>query len=153
MYNYVNYSYINFTNEWQRAVLGGAIGALVAIGILFMVLVFASLYVYHSLAWMRIAKRMKFKKSWLAWIPIAAGAMKLKIGKFHWAWIFLILIPLFGWIALIVLLTIATWRIFEKLGHPGWFALSFPAMFVPGIAMFGWIAYLVIIGVIAWEKK
>ena len=153
MYNALNYSYMNFTNEWQRAVVGGAVGTLIAFGILFMVLVLSALYVYHSLAWMKIAKKMKFKKSWLAWIPVADLAMRLKIGKFHWAWVFLILIPILGWTALIVLVTIATWRIFDKLGSPGWLALSFPLMFVPGISWIGWIAYLVVIGVVAWGKK
>jgi hypothetical protein len=147
------YDYMNLTTEWQRAVLGGAMGTLIAIGILFMILVFAALYVYHSLAWTAIAKKMKFKKSWLAWVPIASGAMKLKLGKFNWAWIFLILIPIFGWMALIVLITIATWRIFEKLRHPRWYALSFPLMFCPGISFIGFIAYFVIIGVVAWGKK
>lgn len=147
------YDYLNITDEWQRAVLGGAVGTLIAIGILFLIFVMFALYVYHSLAWMKIANKMKFKKSWLAWIPIAGGAMKLKLGKFSWAWIFLILIPIFGWIALIVLITISTWRIFEKLHYSGWLALFFPLMFVPGIAWIGGIAYLVIIGVVAWGKR
>ncbi len=54
---------------------------------------------------------------------------------------------------MIVLLTIAMWRILEKLGHDGWLALSFTIMFIPGIAWIGWIAYLIVIGIVAWEKK
>mgnify|MGYP001611624563 FL=1 len=149
MYNYTNYSYMDLTNEWQRAVLGGAVGTLIAFGILFMILVFATLYVYHSLAWMKIAKKMKYKKAWLAWVPFGSSAMRLQLGKFHWAWVFLWIFPP----AVIVLLTIATWRIFEKLRYSGWLALSFPLMFIPGVSWLGWIAYLVIIGRVAWGKK
>ena len=73
--------------------------------------------------------------------------MILQLGGFNWAWIFLILIPIFGWIALTVLLVIATWRIFEKRKYPGWFSLS---IIIPKI---GLILYLIAIGFVAWGKK
>lgn len=149
----VNYTYVNMTDQWQNAMLAGALGTLVAFGILFLIFLMAAFYVYHSLAWYAIAKKMKFKKAWLAWIPIADEAMKLKLGKFHWTWVFLILIPIFGWAALIVLVTIATWRIFEKLKYSGWWALSFPAIFVPVISWIGAIVYTIMIGVVAWNRK
>jgi hypothetical protein len=116
-------------------------------------LVLIALYVYRSITWMTIAKKMKYKKAWLAWIPFAHSAMKLQLGKFHWAWVFLFLIPIFGWLALIILLTTATWRIYEKQKYPGWLALAFPAMFVPKISIVGLVAHLVIIGFVAWKKK
>ena len=116
-------------------------------------LFFVALYIYHALAWMTIAKKMKFKYPWLSWIPFACSAMKLKLGKFHWAWIFLVLIPIAGWIALIVLLTIATWRIFEKERFPAWLSLSFPLMFLPKLSIIGFVAYFVSIGMIAWDNK
>ena len=147
------YDYMQLTDSWKQAVLGGAIGAFVALGILFIIFVMTALYVYHSLAWMTIAKRMKFKDAWLSWIPIASEAMKLKIGKFHWAWIFLILVPILGWIALIVLLTISSWRVFDKLGHPGWFALFFAGIFIPGISWIGFVGYMIIVGRVAWGKR
>lgn len=141
--------YLNLTSEWQKAMMGGAIGALIAIGILFILFVVFALYIYHSLAWMKIAKKMKYKRAWLAWIPFGSSAMRLQLGKFHWAWVFLWIFPP----AVIVLLTIAMWRIFERLRYPGWLALSFPVMFIPGIAWIGGIAYLVNIGIVAWRKK
>lgn len=143
----------NLPAGYQEAFTGGAIGAsLVTLGI-FAVLVGIAFYVYHSWAWMVIAKKMKHKKPWLAWIPFAASAMRLQLGKFHWAWIFLVLIPIVGWIALIILLTISMWRIFENQKYSGWTSLSFPAMFVPRISGIGTIAYLIIIGFVAWKKK
>ncbi|MEK6844304.1 MAG: hypothetical protein AABX83_02655 [Nanoarchaeota archaeon] len=127
--------------------VGGFVGALIAIGILFAVTVLIGFYVYFALAWQTIAKKMKYRRSWLAWIPVANIAMMLSLGGFHWAWIFLILIPILGWIALFVLLIISTWRIFEKRKYPGWFSLS---MLIPKV---GTILYLVAIGFVAWKDK
>jgi len=121
--------------------------AIIALGIAIIILFLIALYVYTSLAWWTIAKKLKYKKAWLAWIPIANLAMMLQIGGFHWAWVFLILIPILGWIALFVLIIIATWRIFEKRKYPGWFSLS---MIIPKV---GGILYLIAIGVVAWGKK
>ena len=90
----------------------GAFGALIAVAILLAIFLAIGLYVYFAIAWMTIAKKMKYKHPWLAWIPIANCAMILQIGGFHWAWIFLVLVPIVGWIALFVLFIIANWRIF-----------------------------------------
>src|SRR3989344_2468192 len=85
------------------ALIGGTFGALVALGIMIAVLIFLALYVYFAFAWMTIARKLKYKYPWLAWIPFANIAMILQLGGFHWAWVFLILIPFAGWIAIIVL--------------------------------------------------
>ena len=132
---------------FAQAFAGGAFGVLVAVGILVAVFLLAVLYVYHSLAWMTIARKLKYKNAWLAWIPFASTAMRLQLGGFHWAWTFLYLIPILGWIALIVLLVISYWRIFEKRKYPGWFSLS---MVFPKI---GGILYLVILGFVAWKDR
>lgn len=126
---------------------GGFIGALVAIGVLFMIFLIAAIYAYQALAWMTIARKLKYKRAWLAWIPIANVAMILQLGGFHWAWVFLILIPVLGWIALLVLVIIAVWRIFEKRKYPGWFSLS---MIIPKV---GGILYLIVIGFVAWQDR
>jgi len=134
-------------NEVPDYFIGGAIGALIAIGILFVILFLVALYVYTSLAWMTIARKMKYKRAWLAWIPVANGAMMLQLGGFHWAWILLILIPILGWIPLFILIVIATWKIFEKRKYPGWFSLS---MIIPKL---GGILYLIAIGFVAWKDR
>jgi len=127
---------------------GGAIfGGLLLLGILFILIIIGFIYVYSSWAWMTIAKKLKYKKAWLAWIPIANGAMILQLGGFHWAWIFLIFLPILGWIPLFVLIIIATWRIFEKRKYPGWFSLS---MVIPKL---GGLVYLVIIGFVSWKDR
>ena len=96
---------------------------------------------------MTIARKLKYKHPWLAWIPIAATAMRLQLGKFHWAWVFLIFIPIFGWIALFVLAIIATWRIYEYRKYPGWFSL---ALLIPQV---GWILHMIAVGFVAWADK
>jgi len=126
---------------------GGILSAFVALGIILLILFLVFLYVYFSLAWSIIAKKLKYKRAWLAWIPIVNIAMILQLGGFNWAWIFLIVIPIFGWIALLVLLIIASWRIFDRRNYPGWFSLS---MIIPQV---GGILYLIALGFIAWKDR
>ncbi len=134
--------------EISEALAGGFIGGTVlALGIAFAILMLLSVYIYSSLAWMTIAKKLRYKYPWLAWIPFANVSMVLQLGGFHWALVFLMLIPVLGWLALLVLIIISTWRIFEKRKYPGWFSLS---MIIPQI---GGILYLVVIGFVAWYKK
>lgn len=132
----------------QCPLAGGMIGgAIVTLGIFLISLVLLGLYVYSSLAWYTVAKKLKNKNAWLAWIPIINIALVLQLGNFHWAWIFLLLIPVLGWIALFVIGIIALWRIFKKRKYPGWFSL---ALIIPEV---GGILYLISIGFLAWGKK
>jgi hypothetical protein len=140
----------NFTN-YQNALVGGALGAFLATLLIVMLVILIAIYVYFSLAWYSIAKKRGYKKPWIACIPIANIAMWLQMGGFHWAWIFLLLIPLFGWVALGVLFIISSWRVFEKLKYPGWWALSPLLGFV--IGGLGTLAYGIVIGIIAWKKR
>jgi len=120
---------------------GLAFAGILMLGFLFL----TGVYVYTSLAWYTIGKKLKYKNNWLAWIPVAKWAMILQLGEFHWVWVFLVLIPLVGWIALFVLLIIAGWRIYEKRKYPGWFSLG---IILPQV---GWVLYLISIGFVAWK--
>jgi len=133
-----------FAQGFTGGMLGGA---LMALGIFIISLLFVGLYVYSSFAWYTIAKKLKNKNAWVAWVPIANIGLVLQLGGFHWAWVFLILIPILGWIALGVLSIIATWRIFEKRKYPGWFSLS---VIIPEV---GGLLYLIAIGFVAWKDK
>ena len=133
--------FVNYVNVFT------GIGMLLAIGIFAILLFFLAFYIYFSLAWMTIAKKLKHKHPWLAWVPFANISLILQLGGFNWALIFLILIPFFGWLALFVIVIISTWQILEKLKYPGWFSLS---MIIPQV---GTILYLVVIGFAAWEHK
>ncbi len=135
-------------SEVSQAIAGGFLGgAIVALGLTIAIIVFLALYIYFAIAWMTIAQKLRYKYPWLAWIPFANLAMILQLGGLHWLWVFLILIPFIGWIALTVLCIIATWRIFEKRNYPGWFSLS---IIIPQV---GGILYLVAIGFAAWYDK
>jgi hypothetical protein len=133
--------------------IGGFLGALIAIGIITLIIIVVVVWVYNSLTWMKIAKKQKYKHPWLAWIPIANWAMILEMGGFHWAWVFLILLIGIGWIPLLVLLTISLWKIFEKARYPGWLSLSNPLRIVPFLSAAAWVIYLVVIGLVAWKKR
>lgn len=131
----------------NSAAAWGFFGALIAIGIVFLVILIAAIYIYTAFAWMTIAQKLRHRRPWLAWIPFANISLMLQLGGFHWAWVFLILIPILGWIALFVLVVIATWRIFEKRKYHGWYSLS---LVIPKV---GAILYLIAIGFVAWKDK
>jgi hypothetical protein len=141
----------NFTDlvsmfENPDFITGGVLGGLFITMIFVAVILIAAIYVYNALAWQTIARKQKYKRPWLAWIPFANVSMVLQMGSFHWAWVFLFLIPILGWIALFVLWIISLWRIFEKSHYPGWFGL---AQVIPKV---GGIIHFVIIGIVAWSK-
>lgn len=142
-----------FTGDMASRMISPEMLALIAAFMLLAVIIGAILYVYKSLALYSIAKKLKHKNPWLAWIPFADGAMILQLGKFHWAWIFLVLIPFFGWIALGALIIVSFWRIFEKRKYPGWLALVPIFGFIPFIGPLAGIAFLIILGIVAWGKK
>lgn len=135
------------TETTKSFLLNGALGSLIATAIVVGIIVAIALYVYHALAWQTIAKKQKHKYPWLAWIPFANLALIFELGGFHWAWIFLAIIPVLGWIAVFVLMIIACWRIFEKRKYPGWFGLA------PIIPKIGGILYLIVIGFVAWKDQ
>lgn len=145
-------------------ILGGFFWAIIG----FVIILVIGVYVYTSLAYMTIAKKLKYKYPWLAWIPIANMSMILQLGGFHWAWVFLILVPILGWIPLVVLQYIAMWRIYEKRNYPGILALipllsTVPALLLPasiflltfiqGINFFVLVASMIILGMVAWKDR
>ena len=142
------------SEDFFKGVLGGGILAgIIAIGVLVLILLFAGWYIYTSLALMAIARRLKYKNPWIAWIPFARHAMILQLGGFHWAWIFLILIPVLGWIALFVMAVIAYWRILEKRSYNGALSLILVGMLIPKISWLFGIAFLVLLGILAWGNE
>lgn len=135
--------------------LGTLLGTLFAMAMVGMLALIVTLivYIYNALAWSTIAKKLRHNKPWLAWIPIANIALILQLGGFHWAWAFLIIIPVVGWIAIAILSIIATWRIFEKKKYPGWLSLIPLAGFIPIVGWIATIVFLIILGIVAWGKK
>jgi hypothetical protein len=131
--------------------LGGLIAGLALSILIIGLIILLAVYVYTSLAFQTIARKLKHPYPWLAWIPIANFAMILQLGRFHWALIFLILIPIVGWAALAVLGIISMWRIYEKRKYPGALALIPLAGFIPVIGALASLANLIILGLVAWR--
>ena len=139
------------TETLQNAIASSALGALIAGAIVLFILIAVAIWIYTSLAWATIGKKLKHKNPWLAWIPFARTGLVLSLGKFHWAWVFLYLIPILGWTVLAVLCIIARWKIFEIRNYPGWMALIPIASIIPLIGGLAGIAYLIILGIVAWK--
>ncbi len=125
--------------------MGALLGVMIGVSIV--------LYIYMALALMTVAKKLDHQYPWLAWIPVANLALILQLGNFHWAWVFLIIIPILGWIAVGILGIIATWRIFEKRNYPGWLALIPLVGFIPFIGYLATLANLVVWGFVAWKDR
>ncbi|MHA1703917.1 MAG: hypothetical protein ACTSWK_16805 [Promethearchaeota archaeon] len=140
------------TSGISESFLGGALGgAAVTLGLGLIIVIALAFYVYFALAWMTIAQKLKHKRPWLAWIPIANFALILQLGGFHWALVFLALIPVIGWLALSILMIIAAWKIYEKRKYPGWLALAPLLDWITG--GIGSIINLIVIGFVAWKDK
>jgi hypothetical protein len=107
-------------------------------------ILYLAIYIVSALALQEIAKRQKHKNPWLAWIPIANFALIFQLGSIAWGWIFLILIPIAGWIAIWIMLIVAFWRVLEIEKYPGW--LSIIAFVISP-------AYPIILAIVAWSKK
>ncbi|NCP72024.1 hypothetical protein GW835_01360 [archaeon] len=153
MFSNMLFAAVDSTNMTASPEALGGIIALIAGMALLAGIVGVALYIYTALAFQTIGKKLKYKKAWLAWIPIANYAMILELGGFHWALIFLLLVPVLGWAAVMVLALISMWRIFEKRKYPGWLALVPILAIIPIVNIFVGIAYLVIIGLVAWKDR
>ena len=116
-------------------------------------IILIALYVYITFSWMIIAKKVRYKNPQRAFIPFANIAMWLEIGGFRWEFVFLLLIPILGWIVMAVLLIISHWKIYEKLGYYGWIAILPLIGLIKEIYGVGIIIYLIAIGIIAWKNK
>jgi len=129
------------------------ITALIGIGFLgfavFLALMIA-VYIYTSLVYVKIAKKINIKPTGIAWIPVVGPALiSAKIAKAPW-WPILLLIGIFvpilsmaAAVAFTVFFTIWSWKMFEKLRRPGWWALL--CLISP--------VNLVLLGIAAWSKK
>jgi hypothetical protein len=102
---------------------------------------------------MRIAKKIGTKHSWLAWIPIANFFLYSRMAGMHWWPVFLLagmFIPnleIPALIAFTVFLYIWFWRIFNRIGRPGWWIL------LSLIPIAGWLIFLILLGVAAWSDE
>lgn len=129
--------------------------------LIFFIVLFIAIYIYVAFAYMKVAKKMRHPKPWLAWIPFANIAMWFQMGGFDWKLVFLMVLPFFispiagisfAAIPYMVFLIISHWRVFEKLGYAPWLSLSVALWIIPYVNIIGYVSYLIIIGIVAWKK-
>lgn len=127
------------------SLMGGVLGGLLVIGIAIAILSLVALYIYTALCYRALSIKLKYKKGrWLAWIPIINIMFLVPIlAKKNWKWGFMFLVP----IANIVFCIIWHWKVFERVGRPGWWTLL---VFIPEV---GGIVFLVMLGIASFGKK
>jgi len=104
-------------------------------------------YVYWALAMMTIAKKLGYKKSWLAWIPVANLFLIPILAEKKWPWGFLFFVPIVN----LVFLIIWMWKVYERRRYPGALSLIWLGNLLPFLNMLAWVANLIVIGLVAWN--
>jgi hypothetical protein len=120
-------------------------GALAFFASIFVFLVIASLvaYVYFAFALMTLAKKMKMKNAWMAWVPIANVYLMSQMAQLP---VWTVVAFLLGGILPFVPTAIMAWywwKIAELRHKPTWWGIL---MVIPPINF-------VIIGILAWGKE
>lgn len=131
----------DFEDEYDTddiAAVGSAFAGLAFIWIAICFLMGIAVYVYSSLAYMNIAKKLNYPNPWFAWIPILNIVLHFQIGGMSGWFVLLMLVPL----ANIVVYVIAMMNICEKLGKEKLLGLL---ALVP-------IANYILLGILAWDK-
>ena len=125
-------------------------------------------YIYVALAYLSLAKKTRTEPRWLVWIPIGNCYLMAKMARMHW-WPILLLSPvllllpfyfiskilfiiwifvvIFCSLGLSVFFYIWNWKIFERVGKPGWWVL------LSLIPYAGGILFMVFLGIAAWSDK
>lgn len=57
------------------------------------ILIILALYVYYSYTWQTIGKKLGYKYSWIAWIPLVQLFLYPILAKRRWGWGFLLILP------------------------------------------------------------
>lgn len=125
--------------------LGGAVGAMAIILIVIWAIMALAIYVYTSLALMKIAQRTKTPNAWLAWIPIGNIYLMTQMAGISGWWTLLILvgwIPFLGGLMLLAGFIYMWWIICPKVKKPEWWSIL---LIIP-------VVNLIIIGIMAWGK-
>ena len=126
--------------------IGLGLAALGGVLLFTWVIIGLAIYIYTAIALMAIAKKLKVKNGWLAFIPIANIYLMTQLADISGWWTFAILavfIPVIGYIALLAGMIFLYWRIAESVKKPGWWGIF---MIIPIV---GWI----LLGIMAWGKK
>lgn len=159
---------------YNKLILLNIVSIDMIIGTILSIIIFAGgPYVYMSAAYMALAEKIGAENSWLAWIPIANMYLTSQMAGMHWWPIIPLLIALFitifginNPIILIFCLVVFAifyfiwnWKIFKKVGRPGWWPLvllitipmGFMYLVIPGQIVV--LIYSILLGIAAWGKR
>ncbi|MBP5204268.1 hypothetical protein J6Z48_01350 [bacterium] len=114
-------------------------GFVVAIFVFFIAI---ASYVYGSLTLYRIANRLNYGNSWLAWIPILNLILLFQLGDMSPWLLLLVFIPFIGVFAVLIIRIIVMMNICKKYGYDS-------AM---GLLSVIHLANLILLGILAWGK-
>jgi len=106
------------------------------------------IYIYFCFAMQDLSKKLKYKKSWLAWIPIANLFLLPILAKWKWGYGFFIFIPVVN----LVFVIIWSWAIYKRRKLPGALSLIKIGYLIPYLWGIVLIVDLVVLGIAAWEK-
>ena len=141
-----------FNEAFAGGFIGGSLGTLLALGIAFLLFVFAIaviLYVIKSIALMKIAKRTKTPNAWLAWIPIADFYLLTQTARQSGWWTLLfigVFIPIVTGLVGLAILIITIWLLWltgERLKKNGAWSLL---CLIPGIGI------VIALSIYAWSR-
>jgi hypothetical protein len=121
----------------------GALAAVMGVILIPALVIGLAVYVYTSLAYMEIAKKLNHPNPWFAWVPILNFVLILQLADMSPWLILLALIPGVNGIAMLILSVMTMMKICEKRGMDK--NLGF-LMLVP-------VANLVLPGILAWKKE
>jgi len=125
----------------------GVIALFIFVFVIFL-LFLIGIYVYYSIVWYTLAKKLKYKSAWIAWLPIANLFLMPILAKKHWALGFLLLIPIVN----IVFSIIWCWDIYKRRKFSGALSLIKAGYVIIPLIPFIFVADFVIMGIIAFEK-
>ena len=133
----------------DTALFGGALGGLLAGLMVLGIIIGVAVWVYFGFILQTISKKLKYKKDWLAWIPVARWALIPILAKKHWTWVFMFLVPIANFVFFIIWM----WKIYERRKYSGALSLVFIGHAIPFIGWLAGIANLIILGFVAWKDK
>jgi len=133
----------------ENAFFGGALGALFGALLVLGIIIVIAVWVYMGFVLQTLSKKLRYKKDWLAWIPVARWALIPILTKKHWANVFWFILPIVN----VILLIIWTWKIYERRKYPGALSLIFIGHAIPFIGWLAGIANLIVLGIVAWKDK
>ena len=132
-------TYTTMPYDPQPSAADSAAGLAIAGGImLFVFILCIALYIYFSLALMKIAQKSNTENAWFAWVPILSTILIVQIAKKPLWWILLMFIPFVN-----IVITILVWmEVAKAVGKPDWLGIL---MLVP-------IANIIVPGYLAWSQ-